>query len=257
MCYLNKSAQPLNEKGIAELNENGEEQIILLEDQHRIPPELQTAFVKTSNEIITISNEANPTLTKVNLNTHEVTKLPLSFSYQYLITSEDGRLFGYRTHQQLIQQLDPETGNIIRDIIDNIPTNLFLNNLVFSDFHNEIFARGTPYDGVESLYRINLETGQMKGIPFQVTNVNNLLMSNDGRLFGIVDYTKFVQMNPDDTTIIKYLTNETAFSNGVFNNSTNEIIGGRRYSLKKVNVNTGEINTKELSRRYQYYILTQ
>jgi hypothetical protein len=229
----------------------------LLEDQHQIPPKLQTAFIKTSNEIITISDEVNPTLTKVNVITHEVTKLPLTFSYQYLITSEDGRLFGYRSHQQLIQQVDPQTGNVIRDIIDDIPTNLFLHNLVFSNFHNEIFAIGTPYNGVESLYRINLGTGEMKGIPFQKTNVNDLLMSDDGRLFGIVDYNKFVQMNPDNTVIIKYITNENGFTNGLFNNNTDELIGGNRYALKKINVNTGEISTKEISRRYQYYLLTQ
>ena len=255
--------------GLIEINLEGEELGILLGDQPETLSKHRTGFSRSTNEIITLFNNFTPKLTKINIDSKAVTEISRSSSNERLIVSPDGRLFTYNFNKGFILELDITSGSPTDTIIDLPPRDVSLNSFVFYELTDELFAIGEPSLGIPgfygdpNLYKINVNTGEMREIPIEVTDangsilsVNDIMLSKDGRLFAQVDYIRFVQLDVNDASLIKVITYRDAFSGGTFSNSTNEIVGSEGEVMYRINVETGEIITKDLVRRYGYFIST-
>lgn len=261
-------AQPENQSGLIEINLEGEELTTFLGDQPKIPQQTRTGFSRSTNEIITLFTDFTPKLTKVNINNRELTETSRSSSHEKLIVSPDGRLFTYNFNIGLILELDYTTGSTKDTVIDLPPRDVSLHNFVFNEFTDELFATAETFLGAQGygdprLYKINVNTGEIRDSPIELTDVkvsissvNDIMLSNDGRLFAQVDYSWFVQLDVNDASLIKVITDRGVFSHCTFINSTNEIVGFKGEVMYRTNVETKEIITKNLTRRYAYFMST-
>lgn len=261
-------AQPEYQPGLVEINLEGEELTTLLADQPKMLIKDRTAFSRSTNEIITLFSDFTPKIAKINIDSKVVTETSRSSSNERLIVSPDGRLFTYDYNIGLILELNFTTGHP-KDTILDLPAraNVHLRHFVFNEYTDELFATGKPFLGVQGFYgdpilhKINVNTGAMREIPIEVTNVNgeilsvnDLMFSKDGRLFAQVDHSWFVQLDVNDASLIKVITTRDGFYHGTFSNSTNEIVGFEGKVMYRINVETGEIITKDLVQRYGYFL---
>lgn len=261
-------AQPESQPGLIEINLEGEELTTFFGDQPNTLTKRRTAFSRSTNEIITLFRDFTPKLAKINIDSKEVTEMSRSSSNEVLISSPDGRLFTYDFNRGLILELDFATGSTKDTIKVLPPRGVHLHHIVFNEFTDELYAKGQPFLSVgvygdPILYKINVNTGIIRQIPIEVTNVNgdilsvnDLMLSNDGRLFAQVDHNRFVQLDVNDASLIKVITYRDGFYSGIFSNSTNEIVGFSGQVMYRINVETGEIITKDLVRRYGYFMST-
>ena len=258
-------ARPELQVGLIELNLEGEELTTFLSDEPRSLNVARTAFSRSTNEIITIFHTSfGSRLVKVNINSKEVTEISHSSSTEQLIVSPDGRIFTYSHNQGFILEHDYTTGSLKDTIIDLPPRDVSLISFEFNELTDELFAIGNtdgfldPFgNGDPNLYKINVNTGEIRQIPIEFTNVygrilsvNDIMLSKDGRLFALIDHSRFVQLDVNDASLIKVITYKDGFYGGTFSNSTNEIVGSEGEVLVRINVETGEIITKDLVRRY-------
>lgn len=261
-------AQPEGQPGLIEINLEGEELTTLLADHPIMPIKARTAFSRSTNEIITLFSDFTPKIAKINIDSEVITETSRSSSNERLIASPDGRLFTYEYNRGLLLELDFTTGHT-KDTILDLPAraNVHLRHFVFNEYTDELFATAEPFLGIQGFYgdpilhKINVNTGAIREIPIEVTNVNgeilsvnDLMFSKDGRLFAQVNHSWFVQLDVNDASLIKVITSRDGFYHGTFSNSTNEIVGFEGQVMYRINVETGEIITKNLVRRYGYFL---